>query len=499
LGGGGDSLAIGGTSVFAGTLANATGLAVAVNGGTFGVVKTASIASLAVDNKGALKVVLDKTAGASSLLNVTGTAQFAADSRLLLTVNNVAEAEGHYVVVKAGSLLGADKLTATTDLLPFLYSGKLTVVGNEVAVDVARKSTTELGLNRSEAAAFGAIYTALGKDAKVGAAFINIRDQESFVGTLRQMLPEHAGGTFEAVTLGDRTVARTLNDPKAPFAEDGPLTYWFNQVAWGSSKSLGDTAGYKIGGWGVSGGADIRTPVGKVGGSLAFLSGKDSDQATTNSVYANQYSIAAHWRLNAGSFRASARGSYAAVNFDGRRKFASDAGPEPIERTMESEWKGSLVSGTASLAHETWAGNLSFRPAVSLEYYRLAEDAHSETGGGVALDLVIAERKSDELALNATTSVGLEFGGYRQNDGYFRMEVEGGRRQILSGALGSTSAHFGGGADFVLVPEERESGWLGRLRGIGGNSAFSVAGELSGEQREDRVAISARASLKIGI
>lgn len=499
FGGGADVLTIGGTANFTGVLANSSGLAVIVNGGTFGIVKSASIASLNVDNKGILKVVLDKTPGASSMLNVAGTAQFAADSKLLLTVSNVAQAEGHYIVLKAGSLVGADKLTTTTDFLPFLYSGKITTVGNELSVDIARKSTTELGLNASESAAFGAIYTALGKDDKVGGAFVNIRDQDSFIGTLRQMLPDHAGGTFEAVTLADRTVARTLTDPKAPYDDEGRLAYWLTQIAWGSSKSIGDTAGYKIGGWGVTGGADIRTPIGRIGGSLAYLAGKDDDKGTTNSIHADQYSLAAHWRLNSGFFRASARGTYARVNFDGTRRFSSDAGAEPVERTIESKWKGSMVSAIASLAHETWAGRLSFRPAVTLEYHRLNEDAHAETGGGAALDLVINSRKSDELALNALTAVGLEFGADRAEDGYFRVELEGGRRQILSGSLGATTAHFAGGQDFTLIPEKRESGWLGRLRGIGGNSAFSVAGELGGEQREDRVAITARATLKIGL
>jgi hypothetical protein len=499
FGGGADVLTIGGTSNFTGALTNSSGLAVSVNGGTFGIVKTASLASLNVDNKGTLKVALDRAPGASSMLNVAGTAQFAADSKLLLTVNNVAQAEGHYVVLKAGSLVGADKLSTTTDLLPFLYSGKIATVGNELSVDIARKSTSELGLNASEGAAFGAIYTALAKDDKVGGAFINIRDQDSFVGTLRQMLPDHAGGMFEAVSLADRTVARTMTDPKAPYDDDGRLAYWVTQVAWGSTKSIGDTAGYKIGGWGVSGGADIRTPVGKIGGSLAFLAGKDDDKGTSNTIQADQYSVAAHWRLNVGNFRASARGAYARVSFDGTRHFTSDAGAEPIERTIESKWNGKMVSGIASLAHESWAGSLSFRPAVTLEYHRLNEDAHAEEGGGAALDLVINARNSDELALNALTAVGLELGAYQPENGYFRVELEGGRRQILSGSLGATTAHFSGGKDFTLVPEQRESGWLGRIRGIGGNSAFSVAGELGGEQREDRVAVTARASLKIGL
>ena len=70
------------------------------------------------------------------------------------------------------------------------------------------------------------------------------------------MLPEHAGGTFEAVTMGDRTAARMLERPEGALQgrrRDAPI--WANQVAWGSSKSIGDTAGYKIGGWGFTGGA----------------------------------------------------------------------------------------------------------------------------------------------------------------------------------------------------------------------------------------------------
>ena len=75
------------------------------------------------------------------------------------------------------------------------------------------------------------------------------------------------------------------------------MSYWASQVAWGSSKSIGDTAGYEIGGWGASGGAEISTKLGKFGGSLSYLWGKDDDKATDNSVTANQYSLAAHWRL----------------------------------------------------------------------------------------------------------------------------------------------------------------------------------------------------------
>ena len=80
-----------------------------------------------------------------------------------------------------------------------------------------------------------------------------------------------------------------------------------------------------------------------------------------------------------------------------------------------------------------------------------------------------------------------------------RVEVEAGRRQIVGGSLGNTTAHFGDGDSFVLEPEDRKSGWVGRLRGIGGSAGFHIAGEVGAEERDSRVGLSARASLTLGL
>lgn len=499
FGGGADILTIGGTSSFTGQLANATGLAVSVQKGTFGVVKTASIASLTVTEGGTIGILLDKTPGASSVLNVSGTASFAEGSKLKLSVANVDQAEGHFIVINAGTLTGGSNLAAATDLLPFIYKGSLTVTGNQVAVDIVRKSSTELGLNKSESAAYAAIYAALANDDEIGDSFLGIRNQKEFVGSIRQMLPEHAGGAFEAVTMGDRTTARFLSDPKAPYQDEGGMTYWATQVAWGSSKSIGDTAGYKIGGWGFTGGAELSTKLGRFGASLSYLWGEDNDRATDNNVAANQYSIAAHWRLQKGGFQVVARGSYAYLDFEGTRYFRSDTGDDPIDRTIKGEWNGSLFSAAANASQELWAGSFFIRPSAGIEYYRLSEDSYQEEGGGGALDLMVDERTSDELAANALLIAGFELGALRPDEGYFRFELEAGRRQIVGGDLGNTSAHFEDGETFVLEPEKRQSGWVGRLRGIGGNAGFRLAGEIGAEEREDKVGISARASLVLGL
>ena len=101
--------------------------------------------------------------------------------------------------------------------------------------------------------------------------------------------------------------------------------------------------------------------------------------------------------------------------------------------------------------------------------------------------------------MNGLVAAGFELGAMRPDEGYFRLELEAGRRQIVGGSLGDTSARFEDGDTFTLEPEQRQSGWLGRLRAIGGNAGFQIAGELGAEEREDKVGLSARASLVLGM
>ena len=70
---------------------------------------------------------------------------------------------------------------------------------------------------------------------------------------------------------------------------------------------------------------------------------------------------------------------------------------------------------------------------------------------------------------------------------------------MVGGALGVTVAQFDGGTPFTLVPEERQSGWLGRVRAVAGNSEMQVGGEVSVEEQQRHAAIAVRVSLRIGL
>ena len=166
---------------------------------------------------------------------------------------------------------------------------------------------------------------------------------------------------------------------------------------------------------------------------------------------------------------------------------------------MKADRDGTLWSASGSVGHDLRSGNFSIRPTVAVDYYKLKEDGYTETGGGDALNLTVAERNSDELAVSGTVALGLDLGGLDQDDGWYRFELEGGRRQIVGGSLGATVAEFDGGTPFTLDPEDRTSGWIGRLRAVAGNSGFQIGGEVSVEEQQDHAAIAVRLSLRMGL
>lgn len=500
FGGGSDRLTINSGARLKGGLSNAQGTAVVVNGSLDIGKSTASVQTLTVGASGTLGVAIDVASKSSTLYQVAGEASFAQGSKVAVTLSSITGAEGRYTFLKAGSVSGASTIATNSAFLPFMYKGAVTAVsGTELAVDISRKTTTELGLNRSQAAAYNAIYTALGKDAKVAGVYLGTYDGDAFRKQLRQMLPDHAGGAFEAVTMGSRATAGFLADPNAPFADMGKWGYWIQQVGWGTSKGLGDTASYDITGWGISSGGEIKTDLGSFGISLAYLYGKDADGGTDNKVDAGQYEIGAYWRGYWGPFQGWTRASYAHIDFKGERVFQGSIGDENVERRAKGHWNGRLVSAAAGAAYTLQMGSFSVRPKAAVDYYRLKEKGYAEKGGGDAFNLIVDGRTSDELALTGSLAAGFDFGGQNEDSGWFRIEAEGGRRELVGGSLGSTTARFTGGTAFTLDPEKRTSGWVGKLRAVGGGNGFQIGGEAGAEEQQGRAALSLRASLVVGL
>jgi hypothetical protein len=156
------------------------------------------------------------------------------------------------------------------------------------------------------------------------------------------------------------------------------------------------------------------------------------------------------------------------------------------------------MSASGGLSYEGGGSHFFFRPSVSFDYLKLDEDGYTDHGGE-GLDLEVEDRKSDEFAVNGGLTLGFDFTGTRRRDeNWFRVETEGGWREVVGGSLGATTAKFEDGTPFTLEPEQVDSGWYARLRAMGGSSMFGMGGELGAEDRHGGTALSLRGTLKMG-
>jgi hypothetical protein len=497
FGGGADVLTLAGTAAFTGQLTGTAGLAVTLGAGTSLTATntgTVSLASLSAGDGSTLGVTIDSSTDTGTLFDVTGTANFGAGTTIDVNLVSLGDVAGTYKVLQAGTLTGASNLTSSVESLPFIFDSSIdTSTANELSVVIRQKSAEELGINSSEAGILNALLEVADADQGIAGVFLGIDNSQSLQEALQQVLPDHAGGAFETATKGSRLLGRTLSDPRAPLVRSGTLGFWAQQVAWGGSKAIGATSSYDVSGWGAAAGVETGIgPLGNVGLTLSYLAGKDGKKRSDNELSSSQFEGGLYFRGGVGPIKAFARGTVGTLNFDGARFFTGTVDGAEIRREAAGEWKGRLYSGMAGVSYDARFGRLSIRPTASIEHYSLKEKGYTETGGGDAFNLTVGSRKSSETAAVATVALGYELFGSRDNESFARVELEGGRREILSGKLGTTTARFGDGTPFTLTPEERTSGFLGSLRLIGGAAGFAITAEANAEQQQDKLSLGGR-------
>lgn len=499
FGGGSDLLTLGEGTSLSGSIVNSGGTAATIAGRLDMTSATGiSFASLDVAATGAIGVTIDGETGAATRYDIAGLASFAEGAQVDVRLNGIASSLGDYVIVQAGTLSGADTLASADTDLPFLFKSALSsdADAGTVTLSIDRKTAGELGLNQSETAAYDAIFEVLDRDEDLTGLFLAIEDQATLRNRFGTFLPEHSGGSFDSITLAARNGSRFLNDYSPAGDDDAAWTLFGQQIAWGGSKDVGDTAAYDIGGWGAIGGIERGLGgAGHLGISLAYASGRNSNGDNDNEVLLGQYELGAHWRGRFGGFAAYLRGAVAKVDFDGQRRLYAD----DFDRIARASWGGVLYSASAGLSYDLALGSrLRLRPQGSIDYYRLNEDSWTDTGGGEAFDLTVEERVSDEVAANALLALGYELGSLDPDGTWLRLELEGGRREIVGGEIGETIAYFADGDAFTLAPDIRNSGWLGRVRLSGGVEQFMVVGEIGAEEQQHHTAFTARLGIKVG-
>ena len=486
-------------AIYRGTVTGGSQLAVNVTGGNFGAnaATTTTIKSLDVGANGTLGVFVDGATGTASKLVAT-TANFASGAKVSARITSLTKAEGTYTVLSAGTLTGASNISASALNMPVLYKGTIAAAGNDLTLTIARKTASEIGLSVPQSQAYGAILANAGEDTLLQSSLLQVADTAALQTQFNQMLPDYAGGSLDFITRGTRLAARRIDDDSSWFTISGAGA-WLEPIYFKGSKKAGDTPGYSNSGGGLSLGFEKTLGFGHVGASFTYITGNSTTDATQK-VKVSDYELAAFWRLAKGPFYAFARVGYGRPSFTSTRTFTGTVDSQSFAYSAGGKWKGQTISGTGGLSYAVPIGeHFKLKPRAVVEYFRLKENAYTETGS-TPLALTVSKRTS-EVANAMTTLVAswsMAPGDYENRP--FTIEVEGGRRSRISGQVGDTTAAFSTGSSFTLTGAQMPSAWTGEISLLQGGLDYTWKISAGAEKIQGgTTAYSGRASLAIAL
>lgn len=449
FGAGADALVIDGGASAAGRISDSDGqLALDVRDGRLALVNTAplTISSLNLGAKGVLAVNIDPDA-AGTRLNVTGAASVATGAQVDVTLTGLSRGNRSYQVVQAGSLT-VGQAGATLAGAPYLYQASLRADTSAGAlfVDLRPKTAGELGLNRSAAQAYAAVFESLDTEADIEQAFLAQDTQAGFQSLYDQMLPDHSGGVLMSAAAISAAVSQAVAAPLR-IDETSGTGVWAQEVVFQIKRDKADAAGFKSQGFGFAAGMDLQGMRNALGANVSFVSTdvKDRGAVAGEQISMNLFGAGLYWRFDGGPLQAAVRGGVGYAFLDGERLLVS----ETLNRRADSKWNAWMVDAFAGVSYEVRAGSLYARPELSVSYLRLAEEGYREKNGGDGFNLIVDDRTGDLLTGEALLAVGWRFG----DEVYFAPEVKVGYRAKLAGGPSRTTAHFEGGDDFTLDPE----------------------------------------------
>lgn len=486
FGTGSNSLTIGAGSLFFGQFINSgANIVTSVNGGTlaFNTTQAATMGSLAIAG-GTLGAVIDPSTGAHTMINVTGATTITAPTTLKIAVVKFGVSPTNYTILQSGTLTGANNVALSIDALPYLLKGVLSTTPNTLDVAIQRKTAAELNVSRSEAAGLDAVFSAIQGNSTLSTLFLGFADRDATLLRYREMLPDHQGGVFDVLSQGNRALAPT--EAATPWGQLGHISLWAQQAIWDAHQDGRDTPGNGGSGWGITGGGDVAIGGNsRIGLSIGYIHGDVRDSGD-NEVVANQFGGGVHWLGDWGKFHLAAYGNAGYVRLKETRALTGTNATAAAIFSSKGRWNGVNAAAGAKASYELTTGAFYARPSGQLTYNRLSESAHDETGGGTGFDLSVGKRTSSEFAATGLLALGVHFGNVTDPDATtFRFELEGGRRQILSSNLGATIAHFTGGSNFTLLPEDRKSGYIAAATTSIGSSSFRFVASAVGETRSN--------------
>lgn len=450
FGAGADALVIDGAAQASGALRDSDGrLSLDLRNGRLAVAnrETIRLTGFNLGAQGVLAVTVDPQANAFTRFDVAGAATVADGAKVEVAVTSLLRDSKSYELLHAQSLQ-TGQAAASLSGAPYLYQAALRTdaQAGSLYLDLRPKTAAEIGLNRSGAQAYSAVFDVLDRNEGIEAAFLSQTSREGFLALYDQMLPDHSGGALMSAAAISSAISSATAAPMR--ISDAATGLWAQQVAFGLRRDRDQAQGYDANGFGLAAGAETMGDSHALGVSTSLITGeyKDRGAAGGEQVAMSLVSGGLYWRLNSGGLQAHARAGLGYVWFDGERRLAA----ENLSVESKADWNGWTVDAHAGASYAVTLGRFYARPSASLDYIRLSEQGYRESGGGAGFDLQVEDRKGDLLTGEAALALGANFG----DETIWSPELKLGWRERLAGDPGRTTARFEGGEAFTLDPEQ---------------------------------------------
>ena len=485
FGDGADSLTISGGSSVVGAITDTDGLlTLAVSGGsTF--TNTASVpvnvTSASFDSTSIYRPTLDGATGEASTIASSGDISFADGATISPILNNViSTASTTFTILDAGGTLSlGGNLGSLYGLeTPFLYDADFAIDpnnANALIITLNLRDTSVLGLDSVQTASFGSAFEAFQSNTALGNAFVNISDGDTFNRAFNQLLPEFAAASrqFVVANVDGAVGAVGTHLENARKSQDKPGGVWLQEFAYFADRDLaGLSEQYRGHGFGITGGLDTAFgPFHTVGLNLGFASTEIEDVAGVDEpLDVFTFQTGAYAGYSTGKLGIDTYAGFGFNDFEATRNVEVGA----FSDSAEGDWKGthynaSLRAGyDLAISKKFWA-----RPAVSVDYLSLSEDAYTESGPtGIALD--VDQRKSELGGVTAMLNFGANFQGRRT---WLRPSVRVGyRNDFINDGVVTSYRFVGLNTPATIIGEEFPSSGILLGLSLAAGSPFSSFG-----------------------
>jgi hypothetical protein len=503
------SLTIDNGAVYTGALSyGGQALTVNVNNGTLNNSSPATYntASLHVGATGVLYFGIDPVNNkASQFVLSSGTATFDSGAKIGLTFISNATAAESFTLVSAHTLTVGETSTALAGPVPFMFNSSIqsNPAAGTVTLTISPKTAAQMGLNPSQTAALPATYQALTLDGPVQAAFLGQYTRGGFLSLYNQLLPDYAGGTFQAANAASLAISRATaesNDIENPTGSRGA---WMQEIFVGVNQGTGLTDGFRGGGVGFVGGVETGgSGLGAFGVTSAFVTTSIADPHVPgdSQTAMSELEIGGYWQGEFSGLTADARLGAGYTWMAGRRELVqTDAttGDITLDRKVKSNWDGYTLSGRFGLSYR-WSfndhvlgGGWFLQPQAHLDYFMLTQNAYhdNEAEAGPALSMAFQSSTGQETSGTASITIGRKLG----TGLVWRPQLELGVRDVFTGDAGNTTARFEGtngaatGASFTLTPADITGpAGIARFKLKASSEYYEIGVEAGGEVLSSR-------------